>query len=197
MARAVEAQNGDDVATALEIRDQFRDRLMQLKAMKKAGGNTEQSTTQDQPADVRLPNGLTQAQVHYARIFAGRHQWFNTNQKVRDADSDSVRQIDAEMVAQGLNPSDPTYWVELERRIQEDMPHKFQQAADNDQQPNGGQQPNRQQTNNGRGNNGSAGRASGGPKLPGGGSGGPGAGNGPVKFHLSTLRPVIARYVTT
>lgn len=190
MARAVESQNGDDMAQALEIRDQFRDRLAQLKAQKKAGGVVE-LPSQEQvqaPQDVRLPNGLTQAQVHYARIFSGRHQWFNANQSVRDRDSDMVRQIDGEMLAEGLNPSQPEYWVELERRVQEDMPHKFQEPAnEGGQQPNGGQQPARQQTNNGRGN-GPAGRASGGPKLPGGGSGGSGAGNGSVKFHLSKAR---------
>lgn len=186
MARAMEAQNGSDFVQAQEIRDQFRDRLSQLKAQKAQGDERSQAQEQE-PTQARMPNGLTQAQVSYARIFAGRHPWFNTNTGVRDGDSDTVRQIDGEMMAAGMNPSQPAYWVELERRIQEDMPHKFQESANDGGQQSGGQQPNRQQQN-GRGN-GTNGRASGGPRLPGGGSGGAGAGNGgPVKFHLSKAR---------
>ena len=185
MKRAMEAQNADDFVQAQEIRDAFRDRLVKLKNAKEQA-STQQRTTEQAPAERTLPGGFTQSQVAYARIFAGRHPWFNTNPNVRHGDSDMVRQIDAEMLAEGANPSTPEYWVELERRVQEDMPNASQQAAnDGGGQQNGGQQANRQGNQRGNGANG---RAPGGPKLPGSGAGGSGAGGGSVKFHLSAAR---------
>ena len=184
MARAMTAQNGDDFNQALEIRDQFRDQLQKLKAdkakiSKQATDQGQEPPTQQQ---VRLPNGQTQQQVSFQQVFMSRHPWFNAAPGVQDKDSKAILQIDTEMLAEGKDPSTPAYWIELERRVQEDVPHRFQQAAQDDQ----GANPQRQ---NGRGN-GANGRPTGGPKLPGGGSGGgPGAGNGgAVKFHLSKAR---------
>lgn len=181
MKRAMEAQNPDDFIQAQEIRDAFRDQLAKLRTQKEHAAKAEKAPQQQAPT---TSEGMTQAQVHFARIFTGRHPWFNPNLNVRDRDSDMVRQLDGEMLAEGLNPSTPEYWVELERRIQEDMPHRNQQAAnEGGVQPNGGQAPQQGAT---RGNG--ASRGQGGPKLPGSGAGGSGAGGGVVKFHLSAAR---------
>lgn len=185
MKRAMEAQNADDFVQAQEIRDAFRDRLGKLKSAKEQA-TVQQRTEQAPPEQRLLPGGFTQAQVSYAQIFAGRHPWFNTNPGQRDQRSDMVRQLDNEMLAEGHNPSTPEYWVELERRVKDEVPQASQQAANGGDQQGGGQQPNRQ-GNNVRGN-GANGRASGGPKLPGSGAGGSGAGGGSVKFHLSAAR---------
>lgn len=191
MKRAMEAQNGDDFIQAQNIRDTFRDRLARLKHQKaEATQQVEEGQVRQQPGQTQQggapAGGMTQAQVSYARIFVSRHPWYK--QGSADRDSQTVVQIDNEMMAEGGNPTTPDYWVELERRVKEDMPHKFQAANDGDNtggRPNGGQQ-NRQQQN-GRGNAGN-GRAAGGPKLPGAGSGGSGAGGAPLKFHLSRDR---------
>lgn len=181
MKRAMEAQNADDFVQAQEIRDAFRDRLAKLRAQKEQ--STRQAESPQQAATPTMPDGMTQAQVHFARIFASRHPWFNPNLNARDRDSDSVRQLDGEMLREGLDPSKPEYWIELERRIQEDLPHKFQAANEGGGQSNGGAQPRQQGTAQN-----ANGRASGGPKLPGSGAGSSGAGGGVVKFHLSAAR---------
>lgn len=191
MSRAMVAQNAEDYAQALTIRDALRDRLVNLKQQKASfdrGGRVQQTEQGQggQGAQAADASNLTPSQVQFARIFASRHPWYKHGST--DQDSQMVVQIDNEMTAQGLNPSTPEYWMELEHRIREDMPHKFQaqqQAANNDA---GGQG---QKVNSGNGQNGAGNaRRAGGPKLPGSGNaGGSGAGgNGPVKFHLSPAR---------
>lgn len=169
MKRAMEAQNGEDFVRAQEFRDVFRDRLNGLKKQK----DDVTKAAKPNGGDVQAPNGLTTQQVQFARIFVQRHPWYK--QDASDEDSRSVQQIDNEMVAQGLNPSTPEYWLELERRVRSDVPHKFKAANDEpDKQTNGRVPP---------------ANRSGGPRLPGGGGGGGGgAGGGPVKFHLSKER---------
>src|ERR1051325_61140 len=190
MSRAMVAQNAEDYAQALTIRDALRDRLVNLKQQKSSfeQGSRAQQTDPGQGGQSRQAadaSNLTPAQVQFARIFASRHPWYKHGST--DQDSQMVVQIDNEMTAQGLNPSTPEYWTELEQRIREDMPHKFQQQATSNEGGNG----QGQKVNNGNGQNGAGNaRRAGGPKLPGSGNaGGSGAGgNGPVKFHLSPAR---------
>lgn len=196
MSRAMVAQNAEDYAQALTIRDALRDRLIGLKQQKASfeqGGRVQDNQGGGQGGQGQTHQGasLTPNQIQFAKIFASRHPWYKHGSN--DQDSQMVVQIDNEMTAQGLNPNTPEYWMELEHRIREDMPHKFQQqVATND----GGQQQNTgngqgQKVNNGNGQNGAGNtRRAGGPKLPGSGNaGGSGAGGGsPVKFHLSPAR---------
>jgi hypothetical protein len=178
MKRAMAAQNGDDFVQAQEIRDQFRDQVTRLKMQKDQQARQAQQAAQ--------PTGtMASAEVlkqNYQRIFLSRHPWFNP--RSNDKDSQAILRLDAEMLAEGKQPSESSYWLELENRVREDLPHLFRSAND----ANGQQQedPGRQQ--NGRGKA-AGGRASGGPRMPGNGSGSSGGGGGaPIKFHLSALR---------
>lgn len=179
MKRAMEAQNGDDFIRAQEIRDVLRDRLLRLKDQD--GGAQRADEGQQDQRQRQTPQGnpnLTPQQVQFARIFVSRHNWYDPN--ARDQDSKAVQQIDNEMVAQGLNPTTPEYWVELERRVKEDLPHKFQQE--------GRDGPGSQRQNAVNNNPATGDRRAGGPKLPGGGGGASNAAGGPVKFHISAAR---------
>jgi hypothetical protein len=180
MRRAMESQNGEDFVRAQEIRDVLRDRLTGLKAQKaEASQRTEQAQGGQQRPQAQLPNGLHPQQIQFARIFVQRHPWYDTRNGTKDGDSQQVQQLDNEMMNQGFDPKTAEYWVELERRVQEEIPHKFQQAAANQGNNSG---PNAM-------NNGSNGRRpAGGPRLPGGSSNGGGNGGQPLKFHLSALR---------
>lgn len=187
MKRALEAQNGEDFVTAQNIRDTFRDRLNALKQQKSHIAAPQQGQVpQGQAAQRGVPGApqLTQQQVAYSRIFVSRHPWYKHGGN--DRDTQAVVSLDNEMMAEGLNPTTPEYWVELERRVQEDLPHRFQSNSGPGNEP-GGQQPSQGQNRNNRGNAGN-GRASGGPRLPGAGGGGSGAGGAPLKFHLSKDR---------
>lgn len=193
MSRAMVAQNAEDYAQALTIRDALRDRLIGLKQQKASfeqGGRVQDNQGNGQGQIRQSAASLTPNQVQFARIFASRHPWYRHGSD--DQDSQMVVQIDNEMTAQGLNPSTPEYWMELEHRIREDMPHKFQQqtATSDGGQQNTGNGQGQQKVNNGNGQSGAGNtRRAGGPKLPGSGNVGGGAGGGsPVKFHLSAAR---------
>lgn len=191
MRRAMESQNGEDFVRAQEIRDVLRDRLTGLKGQKTTAttqrGEAQGGRQQVPPGQQLLPNGLHPQQVQFAQIFKTRHPWYDTAQGTRDQDSLSIQQLDNEMMNEGFNPTLPEYWVELERRVQEDLPHRFQQNAGNaGGNQGGGGGPNAM--NNGNGQKGNGGRPAGGPRLPGNSSNGGGNGGQPLKFHLSAAR---------
>jgi hypothetical protein len=187
ISRAVTAANGDDVVQAQEIRDVLRDRLGELKRQKAQGEQRQQQAGPDQDAGAGQvtgrPAGVTPQQQQFAGIFMSRHPWVD----LRGGDADSVRvlELDTQLTQEGSDPKTPEHWMELERRVREELPQRFQSAANDNGNANGNGGGQRQQANNRQ----VGGRAAGGPRLPGNGSGGGnGEGGGPIKFHLSAER---------
>lgn len=184
MSRAVVAQNGDDFAAAQDIRDTLRDRLVSLKNQKAAQAAAARGDSRGAAAGGSVP-GVTAQQQRFARIFMGRHRWYAPN--TGDADSIRVEEIDSQLTREGGNPLTPEYWIELEARVREELPHRFQTADTSGGEDQGG-------GNNGQGggvNNRNGGKRPRGPRIPGpaggGGNGGNGGG-GPQRFHLSAER---------
>lgn len=191
MARALTSQSGEDFVEAQKIRDVLRDRLSDLRrfqaARKADGGRADGAGAEggDQRRGVQpgVPPGMTPAQMANGRLFMSKHPWYHP--QGRDDDSQTVTDIDNQMMTEGWNPSTADYWVELERRIYDELPHRAPRAgADNGGSGDGGGDAG-SGANNGRGN-GAGGARPRGPRLPGGsGGGGEGA---PTKFHLSPER---------
>jgi len=172
ISRAVSAGNGEDVATAMEIRDTLRDRLNQLKADKSKQLEARQQAT-TQPTQQRLPPGITQAQVNNYQVFVSRHSWYDA--KGGDEESRQTKALDKALQDEGSDPNTAEHWQELERRIHETLPRYTQGGA-----TGGGAEPVVPKVvpkSNGAG----------GPRLPGSGAGN-GGGGGVVKFHLSAAR---------
>lgn len=106
LARAVEAGNGQDVATALRIRDEARDRAGQLR---QAGQRIVQHKQQvSQPA----PNPRVQS---LASEWLAANPWFDKNGG--DEDSRITKAIDDGLVRDGYDPASPDYWQELTTRV--------------------------------------------------------------------------------
>lgn len=177
MARAMVDKDAESWQQAQEIRDKFRDRLVMLREQKKALATRPVAETSGDAPVARTEAGrpgkaptFSQAQIEYARTFTQRHAWYKTDGS--DADSAEVMRIDQDLAHEGMNPSTPEYWWELEKRIAEEMPHHTPPATIPPKEapkPNGGRPR--------------------GPKLPGSGGGGNGAnGGGPRTFHLSAAR---------
>ena len=55
--------------------------------------------------------------------FQEKHPWWNS--KGRDKDSKVVLRLDNEIAEEGYDPAEPEYWEELERRVREELPHRF------------------------------------------------------------------------
>ena len=88
IARAVEAGNGDDVATAMRLRDEAQYEAQQLWQQKQ--------------------------QVEQARQ---QHANPGPDPRGRDEDSAITKVIDNQLAAEGYNPKDADYWHELTRRV--------------------------------------------------------------------------------
>jgi len=104
IARAVEAGNGDDVAVAMRMRDEAKDRESQLISAKT---QVEQARTQPVAAD--------------PRVTALGQQWMEANPwydpRGSNDDSAITNAIDNRLVSEGYNPATIEYWEELTRRV--------------------------------------------------------------------------------
>lgn len=106
MAKAIEAGNGDDVATALRLRDEARARAAQLDAYKQ---RVEQAAKQAAAPRVDPRVG------DYALQWLQANPWYDPSG--RDEDSAITKAIDNAMALEGWDPTSAEYWHELTRRV--------------------------------------------------------------------------------
>ena len=106
IARAVEAGNGDDVATAMRLRDEAQYEAQQLWQQKQQVEQARQQHANPGP-DPRV--------VSYAKEWMDANPWYDPSG--RDEDSAITKVIDNQLAAEGYNPKDADYWHELTRRV--------------------------------------------------------------------------------
>lgn len=106
IARAVEAGNGDDVATAMRLRDEAQYEAQQLWQQKQQVEQVRQQHANPGP-DPRV--------VNYAKEWMDANPWYDPSG--RDEDSAITKVIDNQLAAEGYNPKDAEYWHELTRRV--------------------------------------------------------------------------------
>jgi hypothetical protein len=106
MARAIEAGNGDDVTTAMRLRDEARDRANQLSAYKQRVEEAAKQAVAPR-VDPRVQS--------YAQQWLEANPWYDPSG--RDEDSAVTKTIDDRMVREGWNPASSEYWHELTRRV--------------------------------------------------------------------------------
>ena len=106
MARAIEAGNGEDAATALRIRDEAKERATQLSAYKDRVEAAAKEATAPR-SDPRVTN--------YAQQWLSANGWYDP--QGRDEDSAITKAIDNALAREGWNPASEEYWHELTRRV--------------------------------------------------------------------------------
>jgi hypothetical protein len=106
IARAVEAGNGDDVASAMRLRDEAQYEAQQLWQQKQQVEQVRQQHANPGP-DPRV--------VNYAKEWMDANPWYDP--RGRDEDSAITKVIDNQLAAEGYNPKDADYWHELTRRV--------------------------------------------------------------------------------
>lgn len=106
VARAVEAGNGDDVVTAMRMRDEAKDRAAQLLAAKHQVESAKAQASQPtvNPMVANLANDWIKANPWYDPLG-------------RDEDSAITKAIDNQLVREGFNPASYEYWQELTNRV--------------------------------------------------------------------------------
>lgn len=113
LARAIEIGDGAKVPELLRQRDQAMARAAELNKVKSQVG----AAPPVQNSEVK----------QRAERWAAKNSWFNANGT--DPDSMAAKAIDAQITAEGYDPSTKKYWRELDRRLSERLPHRF---ADDD-----------------------------------------------------------------
>ena len=111
--KAIEAQNGRDVAQAMRYRDQAKERIMQLKLEKQ---NISQQKQPKQPQ-------IDDMTLHYAKEFMNENPWYDANGG--NEDSAIVIAIDQSLSNEGLDPRSEEYWSELRKRAARRIPERF------------------------------------------------------------------------
>jgi hypothetical protein len=106
IARAVEAGNGSDVATAMRLRDEAHYEAQQLWQQKQQAEQVRQQHANPGP-DPRV--------VNYAKEWMDANPWYDP--RGRDEDSAITKVIDNQLASEGYNPKDADYWHELTRRV--------------------------------------------------------------------------------
>jgi len=102
LAKAIEAGNGEDAATAMRLRDEARDVAAELSASVK--DYEKPRTTAPDPNAARLAGAWKEA-----------NPWYDS--RGGDEDSAIVNAIDATLTREGYNPASRDYWTELTRRV--------------------------------------------------------------------------------
>jgi hypothetical protein len=106
IARAVEAGNGEDVATAMRLRDDAQREAAQLWQNKQQMEQIREKHANPGP-DPRV--------VNYAKEWMNANPWYDPSG--RDEDSAITKVIDNQLAAEGYDPKSPDYWHELTRRV--------------------------------------------------------------------------------
>lgn len=115
---AVDAKDGSTATEALRVKGELERTRDQLKSDRESRQKTareaeERRQTAPVPDAEAVANG---------RDWVARNEWFDAD--LRDDDSYLARAIEERMAREGrLDPRDPEYWEELDRRIAKKLPH--------------------------------------------------------------------------
>lgn len=127
IAKAVEAQNGEDVAKAIRYRDE---------AIARANALTQRKKQQEQESRVQPQTGIDERTAQYAKEFIEENSWYDP--QGRDEDSAIVLAIDSALVKDGYNPASEDYWDELRSRVERRLPDKFSANKSKQREARGG-----------------------------------------------------------
>jgi hypothetical protein len=122
MSEAVSTNDGQAMVEAQDLLDEAKANLNQLNHIKQ---QVSQASQQNQ-TDYKLPEPETQKN---AAQWINKHNWY----KVDGTDRDSRVTLKASemLVEEGWDPKDPDYWDELDSRLQKSIPHRYNEASDN------------------------------------------------------------------
>jgi len=120
--QAVAANDGKNLAEALDHRDTIRDNLRDLEQAKNY-------LSQPQRREAPPPRELDPRHVAHAQQFMIDNDWWDP--AGRDQESAAVLQIDRSLVQEGFDPVTKEYWDELRARTEEAVPSRFDSRSGN------------------------------------------------------------------
>jgi len=121
MSEAVQAGDGEAM---VEAQTMFNEAQAAVGEFSKAKLAAEREARQPQ-SDVPSVDPTIQRN---AAEWMRRNSWYRPD--TSDRDSQIAKKIDELLVTEGLNPSDPDYWDELDNRLQKALPHRYNDNTD-------------------------------------------------------------------
>jgi hypothetical protein len=124
LAEATQNQDGNAMVEAQTLWQSAQDEVRQL-ASQRDRANEELRRPQ---AEQNVPDPAVQ---RLAAQWIRKNSWYNP--ATSDPDSRVAKKIDELMVTQGWNPADPDYWDELTTRLQRELPHRYNDSNDDEE----------------------------------------------------------------
>jgi len=131
LARKVylEAFDDGDKETLLKAQETLNDAQADLKMINFAKVDYQEDVKQPQP--ITSPTETQVTQDPRATAWAEENEWFGKD-TIRTA---SALAIDAELKGEGYDPNDKEYYEEINSRMQEAFPQKYERVQENTSQP--------------------------------------------------------------
>ena len=125
--KLAEAANSNDGESLVEAQSLWRDAENQLSQLNRVKSDAQRQMNAPQQ-EVRLPDPSVQRN---AAQWLNRNTWYRPD--VSDKDSKIAKKVDELMVTQGWDPSSPDYWDELDNRLRNEIPHRYNDSSDGGQ----------------------------------------------------------------
>ena len=117
MAEATNAGDGEALAKAQDLWYEARQQVDALSNLKKAAVQPQRQQSIPDPRMQRL-----------AADWMERNGWYKPDNK--DLDSKIAKQVDEALTSEGWDPNSADYWEELDNRLQQYLPHRYNRNTD-------------------------------------------------------------------
>ena len=121
MSEAVQAGDGDAMVEAQTMFNEAQSAVSEFARAKQVAEREANNSRSDVPV-------VDPSVQRNAAEWMRRNNWYRPD--TSDRDSQIAKKIDELLVTEGLNPSDPDYWDELDNRLQKALPHRYNDNTD-------------------------------------------------------------------
>lgn len=118
ISEALKAQDGDAMVKAQEMLYESKKAYEQLTAVKQNMLSAAKNPSQN---NLQVPDARVQQN---AAAWMGKHPWYRAD--LSNTDSKIAHAIDVELTSEGWDPASPDYWDELDDRLRDRMPNRFE-----------------------------------------------------------------------
>jgi hypothetical protein len=118
LAEATTARDGEALTKAQDMWYESRRKIEQLQGFKKQAVRPQNEGSI--APDPRVSRNVT--------TWMERNTWFNAD--LSDVDSQIAKKLDEALTNEGFDPADPGYFKELDKRLRNYMPHRYNQDTE-------------------------------------------------------------------
>jgi hypothetical protein len=121
LSEAVQAGDGDAMVQAQTMWNEAQAAVGEFARAKHTAEREAQNAGQNVPT-------VDPTVQRNAADWMRRNSWYRPD--TSDRDSQVAKKVDELLVTEGMNPSDPDYWDELDNRLQKALPHRYNDTND-------------------------------------------------------------------